>query len=98
MSSQPVKICSCYLNNNTNKVVKKGSHLYAIPNIITTYAGKRVTITLGSIDSGTIVYSPAVFSITNYHHKPDKLSEKLLYFKQRQTLVPLSGRNCTQIH
>ena len=33
MSSQPVKICSCYLNHNTNKVVKNCSQLYAIPNI-----------------------------------------------------------------
>ena len=49
-------------------------------------------------NSDTIVYSPAVLSITNYHNKQDKLSENVLYLKQGQTLVPLSGSNCTQIH
>ena len=99
MSSQPVKICSCHFNNNTNKMVKHCSHLYAIPNVITTYAGKTVTTSLCAVDdSGAIVYSPAVLSITNYHHKRDKLSENVLYLKQGQTLVPLSGTNCTQIH
>ena len=99
MSSQPVKICSCQLNANTNKVVKNCSQLYAIPNIIRTYAGMTVTISLCAVDdSGTIVYSPAVLSITNYHHKQDKLSVNVLYLKQGQTLVPLSGTNCTQIH
>ena len=99
MSSQPVKICSCYHNHNTNKLVKNCSQLYAIPNIINTYAGKTVTISLCAVDdSCTIVYSPAVLSITNYHYKRDKLSENILYLKQGQTLVPLSGSNCTQIH
>ena len=99
MSSQPVKICSCHLNNNTNKVVKKCSHLYSIPNIINTYAGKTVTMSLCAVDnSGTIVYSPSVFSVANYHHKRDKSSKNVLYLKQGQTLVPLSGTNCTQIH
>ena len=99
MSSKPVKICSCQFNNNTNKVVKKCSQFYAIPNVINTYAGKTVTISLCAVDdSGTIVYSPAVLSITNYHYKQDKLSENGLYLKQGQTLVPLSGSNCTQIH
>ena len=99
MSSQPVKICSCHTNNNTNKVVKKCSHLYSIPNIINTYAGKTVTMSLCAVDdSGTIVYSPSVFSIANYHHKRDKSSKNVLYLKQGQTLVPLSETNCTQIH
>ena len=99
MSSQPVKICSCHLNNNTNKVVKNCSQLYAIPNIINTYAGKILTISLCAVDDyDTIVYSPAVLSITNYHNKQDNLSENVLYLKQGQTLVPLSGSNCTQIH
>ena len=97
MSSQPVKICSCHFNNNTNKVVKHCSRLYAIPNVIHTYAGKTVTISLCAVDdSGTIVYSPAVLSTTNY--KRDKLLGNVLYLKQGQTLVPLSGTNCTQIH
>ena len=99
MSSQPVKICSCQLNANTEVVAKNCSDLYSNPNVISTYAGKTVTISLCAVDdSGTIVYSPAVFSITNYHHKQDKLSENVLYLKQGQTLVPLSGTNCTQIH
>ena len=94
MSSQPVKICSCHLNNNTNKVVKNCSQL---PTIIHTYAGKTVTISLCAVDdSGAIVYSPAVLSTTNY--KRDKLLGNVLYLKQGQTLVPLSGTNCTQIH
>ena len=42
-----------------------------------------VTISLCAVDdSGTIVYSPAVLSITNYHHKQDKLSKNVLYLKQ----------------
>ena len=99
MSSQPVKICFCHLNNNTNKVAKNCSYLYAISNIFTTYAGMTVTISLCAVDdSGAIVYSPAVLSITNYYHKRDKLSENVLYLKQGQTLVPLSGTNCTKIH
>ena len=99
MSSQPVKICSCHFHKNTNKVVKNCSQLYAISNIIRTYAGKTVTTSLCAIDdSGTIVYSPAVLSIMNDHHKQDKLSENVLYLKQGQTLVPLSGTKCTQIH
>ena len=99
MSSQPVKICTCHLNNNTNKLVKNCSQLYAIPNVINTFAGKTVIISLCAVDdSDTIVYSPAVLSITNYHNKQDKLSENGLYLKQGQTLVPLSGSNCTQIH
>ena len=99
MSSQPVKICSCYYHPNLYKFVKNCSQLYSIPNIINTYAGKTVTISLCAVDdSDTIVYSPAVLSITNDHHKRDKLSENVLYLKQGQTLVPLSGSNCTQIH
>ena len=99
MSSQPVKICSCHFNKNTNKVFKKCSQLYSIPNNIRTHAGKTVTTSLCAVDdSGTIVYSPAVLSITNYHYKRDKLSENVLYLKEGQTLVPLSGTNCTQIH
>ena len=99
MSFKPVKICSCYHNNNTFIVVKHCSHSYAIPNVINTYAGKTVIISLCAVDdSDTIVYSPAVLSITNYHHKQDKLSENGLYLKQEQTLVPLSGSNCTQLH
>ena len=71
----------------------------SIPNIINTYAGKTVIISLCAVDdSGTIVCSPAVLSITNYYHKQDKLSANVLYLKQGQTLVPLSGTNCTQIH
>ena len=99
MSSQPVKICSCRLNNKTYKLVKHCSQFNSISNIINTYAGKTVTISLCAVDdSDTIVYSPAVLSITNYHNKRDKLSENGLYLKQGQTLVPLSGSNCTQIH
>ena len=99
MSSQPVKICSCHLNNNTNNVVKNALICISIPNIINTYAGKTVIISLCAVDnSGTIVCSPAVLSITNYYHKQDKLSVNVLYLKQGQTLVPLSGTNCTQIH
>ena len=99
MSSKPVKICTCHLNNNTNKLVKNCSQLYAIPNVINTFAGKTVTMSLCAVDdSDTIVYSPAVLSITNYHNKQDKLSENGLYLKQGQTLVPLSGSNCTVIH
>ena len=97
MSSQPVKICSCHLNNNTNKVVKNCSQLYYIPTIIHTYAGKTVTMSLCAVDdSGAIVYSPAVLFTTTY--KRDKLLGNVLYLKQGQTLVPLSGTNCTQIH
>ena len=99
MSSQPVKICSCHFNHTNYKLVKNCSQLYSIPNIINTYAGKTVTISLCAVDdSDTIVYSPAVLSITNDNHKRDKLSENVLYLKQGQTLVPLSGSNCTQIH
>ena len=83
ISSQPVKICSCHINNNTNKLIKHCSHLYAISNIISTYAGKTVTISLCAVDnSGAIVYSPAVISITNYHHIRDKV-RKCIVFKTR---------------
>ena len=99
MSSKPVKICTCHLNYNTYKVVKHCSHSYSIPNIINTYAGKTVTISLCAVDdSDTIVYSPAVLSITNDNHKRNELSKNVLYLKQGQTLVPLSGSNCTQLH
>ena len=99
MASQAVKIRSCHLYPNTNKVVKHCSQLYAIPIIINTYAGKTVTMSLCAVDdSDTIVYSPAVLFIKNDHNNQNKLSENVLYLNQGQTLVPLSGSNCTQIH
>ena len=43
------------------------------------------------------MYSPAVTSIINDYLK-GKLSQDILYLKPGQTLVPLSGSNCTQIN
>ena len=100
ISSQPVKICSCHLDPTKNERISEHcSILQDITHIIDTYPGKTIVISLCAVDnSGNIVYSPAVASIVNDNLKQEKLSPNILYLKQGQTLVPLSGSNCTQIN
>ena len=99
ISSQPVKICSCHLNPTKNeKISTHCSTLFDIAHIINTYPGKTIVTSLCAVDDfGNIVYSPAVFSIINDYFK-GRLSQNFLYLKPEQTLVPLSGSNCTQIN
>ena len=99
ISSQPVKICSCHLDPTKNfNISINCSTLFDISHIINTYPGKAIIISLCAADySGNIVYSPAVTSIINDYLK-GKFSHDILYLKPGQTLVPLSGSNCTQIN
>ena len=100
ISSQPVKICSCQFDPTKNERISiYCSILQDITHIINTYPGKTIITSLCAVDdSGNIVYSPAVATIDNDYINHEKLSPNIIYLKQGQTLVPLSGSNCTQIN
>ena len=99
MSSQPVKICSCKPSNKTcNSPIINCAVSSSIKHTIQTYPGKSVSLYLAAVDgSGHIVYSPAVGFVSSDVHMNEHTINTTLSLKSGQSLVPLSGSNCTLI-
>ena len=96
--SEPVKLCSCAAN--TNKILTSCPITHVYQNIIDTYPGKVIKLSLCAVDaSGSIVYSAAVASIEKVvlEEGRKKTNQTYLYLKQQQKLTPLSGMNCTVV-
>ena len=99
MSSEPVKICSCKPSNKTsNSPIINCGVSSSIKHTIQTYPGKSVSLYLAAVDgSSHIVYSPAVGFVSNDVHMNAHTINTTLSLKSGQSLVPLSGSNCTLI-
>ena len=99
MSSEPVKICSCKLSNKTsNSPIINCAVPGSMKHTIQTYPGKSVPLYLAAVDqSHQLVYSPAVGFIYLYNYKMIHSMGATLSLKSGQSLVPLSGSNCTLI-
>ena len=95
MSSEPVKICSC---KSSNSPIINCAVSSSIRHTIPTYPGKSVSLYLAAVDgSGHIVYSPAVGFVSSHVHMNAHNINTTLSLKSGQSLVPLSGSNCTLI-
>ena len=85
----------------TNSVLRDNNISIIIEDVKITLSYKgAASYTLYSTVAGLtlINWNNVTFRGNSHFNKQDKLSENVLYLKQGQTLVPLSGSNCTQIH
>ena len=99
ISSEPVKICSCKPSNKaSNNPIINCTVSSSIKHTIQTYPGKSVPFYLAAVDaSGDIVYSPAVGFVSSDVHMNAHPINTTLSLKSGQSLVALSGSNCTLI-
>ena len=99
MSSEPVKICSCKPSNKTSNSPNINCAVSGnMKHRIETYPGKSVSLYLAAVDqSHQLVYSPALGFVYQYNYMKKPSMGTTLSLKSGQSLVALSGSNCTLI-
>ena len=99
ISSVPVEICYCNKSNvSDDKIQLHCISSGTIIQIIDTYPGKSITLSIVAVDAmGLMVYSPVSASITTYHYYGRYLSKYVLTLKEGQDLVSLSGIRCSKV-
>ena len=99
MSSEPVKICSCQPSEKKySTFLIHCTDSSSIRPTIHTYPGKAISLYLAAVDqSHQLVYSPAVAAISKNLQMKAQNTNTTLSFKSEQSLVALSGSNCTLI-
>ena len=97
VSSVPFKICFCsYSHDFSLRILCSFTGIAS--HIIHTFPGMTIIVPLCAVDaSGSIVYSAAIASIGSNRLTKNDLSQYYLYLLHKQTLSPLSGRNCTYV-
>ena len=97
ISSEPVKICLCKPPNKTStSLITYCTDSSSIRPTIHTYPGKSISLYLAAVDgSGRVVYSPAVASVSNDVKTNQHSTNTTISLTAGQSLVALSGSNCT---